>query len=285
MVVFACRTSQEEIYFSLLLFRRAHAEARFGAMYPFERRERILSKLHKTGQIRIGEDAKILGISASTIHRDLEELQKEGLVKKVRGGAVLMETQKSETHFDIRMKNRVKEKEEIARKAAELIQDDSCIFLDHSSTTVFLAREIRPRAFRNLVVITNSLVTPVELAGNSGIQVSLTGGVVMNEFKAVSGRWVSEALKRLIVHQVFVSIGSISLERGLMTQIPFIHEILPEVLQCGGQINVLADSSKFFKAGTFQIAPLSPSMRIFSDRKLPKDIIAQLQEKGTQVVI
>jgi len=133
-------------------------------------------------------------------------------------------------------------------------------------------------------VITNSMIAPVELAGNSGINVSLTGGVVMNEFKAVAGRWVSETLKRLMVHQAFVSVGAISAERGLMTQIPFIHELLPEVFQCCGRINVLADSSKFYKTGTFQIAPLSPSMWIFTDHKLSKDIIAEIQQKGPQMV-
>lgn len=254
-------------------------------MYPFERREKILNKLRRNGQIDISEDAEVLGVSIATFHRDLEVLAKQGLVKKVRGGAIPVKSAQFETHFDIRMRTRTKEKEEIARKAVKTVEDDSSIFLDHSSTTLFLARQLNRLSFRNLLVLTNSLVTPLELAGNSGIQVRLTGGIFENEFKALSGLSVIESLQSLNLHQVFASVGAISLEQGLMTQIPFIHDILPGIFLCGRRVNILADSSKFSKIGTFQIAALDASLRIFSDRGVPDDLRKKIHEKGPELII
>ncbi len=254
-------------------------------MYPFERKNKILARLQETGQINIGQDAKLFRVSTSTLHRDLEDLQKQGFVKKVVGGAVPATGGVFETHFDKRMKSRIKEKTSIARKAVERIHDDTSIFIDHSSSTVYLAREIRQRQFRSLVVLTNSLQIPLELGNIQGIRVISTGGFVEGEFKALSGRWVLEALHGVNLHQIFVSVGAVSVDMGLMTQIHFISELLPELFKRTQQINVLADSSKFFKIGTFQIAPLKPPLAIFTDKGLPETLRAAAEKKGVTVIV
>lgn len=253
-------------------------------MYPFERKNKILARLQDTGQINIGLDAKLFKVSTSTLHRDLEDLQKQGFVKKVVGGAVPASGGIFETHFDKRMKNRAKGKTAIARKAVERIHDDTSIFIDHSSSTVYLAREIKRRQFRSLVVLTNSLQIPLELGNIQGIRVISTGGFVEGEFKALSGRWVIEALKGVNLHQVFISVGAVSVEHGLMTQIHFISELIPELFKRCQHINVLVDSSKFFKIGTFQISPLKPSLTVFTDKGLPEEIRAAVEKKGVTVI-
>ncbi len=254
-------------------------------MYPFERKNKILARLQETGQINISQDAKLFRVSTSTLHRDLEELQKQGLVQKVVGGAVPATGGIFETHFDKRMKSRVKEKTAIARKAVERIQDDSSIFIDHSSSTVYLAREMRQRQFRSLVVLTNSLQIPLELGNIQGIRVISTGGLVEGEFKALSGRWVIEALKGVNLHQVFISVGAVSVEHGLMTQVHFISEIIHGLFKRCQHINALVDSSKFFKIGTFQISPLRPPLTVFTDKGLPDEIRAAVERKGVTVIV
>lgn len=254
-------------------------------MYPFERKNKILARLQETGQINIGRDAKLFNVSTSTLHRDLEDLEKAGFVTKVVGGAVPASGGLFETHFDKRMKTRVKEKMAIARKAVERVQDDTSIFIDHSSSTVYLAREIKRRQFRSLVVLTNSLQVPLELGNIQGIRVISTGGFVEGEFKALSGRWVMEALQEVNLHQVFLSVGAVSVEHGLMTQIHFISELVPALFKRSQHINVLVDSSKFFKIGTFQISPLKPSLTIFTDKGLPEELRAAVEKKGVTVIV
>ena len=254
-------------------------------MYPFERKEKILGRLRKTGRLNINEDAKLFNVSISTLHRDLEDLEKQGLVRKVVGGAVLADGIQSATHFDNRLQHRSREKKAIARKAVEYVQDDTSIYLDHSSTITYLAREIKQRAYKSLLVLTNSLQIPIELGGVQGIQVISTGGTVESEFKALGGRWVVDAIQRINLNQIFISVGAISVDKGLMTQMHFINDLFPELFRRSQHVNVLVDSSKFYKLCTFQISPLKPSFTIFSDKGLPSEIRNELEAGGINVVI
>ena len=254
-------------------------------MYPFERKEKILDRLRKTGKININEDAKLFNVSISTLHRDLEDLEKQGLIKKVMGGAVLVNGIQFATHFDKRLQIQAKEKKAIARKAVQHIQDDTSIYIDHSSTTTYLARELKQRSFKSLLVLTNSLQIPLELGGVQGIQVISTGGAVESEFKALYGRWVVDSLQRIHLNQVFISVGAISVKNGLMTQMHFINDLIPELFRRSQSINLLVDSSKFFKICTFQISPLKPSFTIFSDKGLPEEIRMEIEAKGLKLVI
>jgi len=254
-------------------------------MYPFERKEKILDRLRKIGRININDDARLFNVSISTLHRDLEDLEKQGRVKKVMGGAVLVNGIQFASHFDKRLQNHAKEKKAIARKAVQHIQDDTSIYLDHSSTTTYLARELKQRSFKSLLVLTNSLQIPIELGGIQGIQVISTGGAVESEFKALYGRWVVDSLQRINLNQIFISVGAISVEIGLMTQIHFINDLFPELFRRSEHINVLVDSSKFFKLCTFQISPLQPSFIIFSDNGLPEEIRQEIEARGIKLVI
>jgi DeoR/GlpR family transcriptional regulator of sugar metabolism len=254
-------------------------------MYPFERKEKILGRLRKTGRLNINEDAKLFNVSISTLHRDLEDLEKQGLVKKVVGGAVPASGIQSATHFDKRLQNQSRKKKAIARKAVEYIQDDTSIYLDHSTTITYLAREIKQRTYKSLLVLTNSLHIPTELGGIQGIQVISTGGAVESEFKAMHGRWVVDSIQRINLNQIFISVGAISVENGLMTQIHFINDLFPELFRRSRHINVLVDSSKFYKLCTFQISPLNPAFTIFTDKGLPPEIRHEIEAKGVRLVI
>ncbi len=254
-------------------------------MYPFERKEKIIDRLRKTGRININEDAKLFNVSISTLHRDLEDLEKQGLVKKVTGGAVAGSGIRFASHFDKRLQNQAKEKKAIARKAVQHIQDDTSIYLDHSSTTTYLARELKQRSFKSLLVLTNSLQIPIELGGIQGVQVISTGGAVDSEFKALYGRWVVDSIQRINLNQIFISVGAISAANGLMTQIHFINDLIPELFRRSQHINVLVDSSKFYKLCTFQISPLKPSFTIFTDKGLPEQIRQEIEAKGLKLVI
>ena len=84
---------------------------------------------------------------------------------------------------------------------------------------------------------------------------------------------------------IFISVGAISVRNGLMTQMHFINDLIPELFRRSQRINVLVDSSKFYKLCTFQISPLKPSFTIFSDKGLPQEIRNEIETKGLKLVI
>jgi DeoR family glycerol-3-phosphate regulon repressor len=118
-----------------------------------------------------------------------------------------------------------------------------------------------------------------------GIQVISTGGAVESEFKALYGRWVVDSLQRINLNQIFISVGAISVDNGLMTQMHFINDLFPELFRRTQHINVLVDSSKFYKLCTFQISPLKPSFTIFTDKGLPEEVIKEIEAKGLKLFI
>jgi DeoR family transcriptional regulator, fructose operon transcriptional repressor len=254
-------------------------------MYAFERKDRTLNELREHGRITVAREARRLGVSLATLRRDLDDLERQGFIQKVRGGAVLAEVERIETLFDARMKTAVAAKQHIARRAAETVKDDSSIFLDHSTTCVFLARTLKKRQFRNLIVLTNSLVVPGELGEAKGIEILLTGGVVQHEFRALAGRRVVDALSWLNLHQAFMSVGAISVERGLMTQVPFIADLIPAVLRSATPVNVLVDASKFAKIGAFQAGDIPAGLRVFTDPSLSREMRSRLEAASVEVIV
>jgi DeoR family fructose operon transcriptional repressor len=237
------------------------------------------------GQIKLDDICMECGISLSTLHRDLQQMEERGLIEKVRGGAVLTHTSHLQSHFDIRMQHQIAEKHSLTMLASSRIKDDTCVFLDHSTTAVYLARAIKERPFRNLVVLTNSLAVPFELMNKTGVEVIVTGGTVEKEFKALSGPRVLSSLESLNLHQVFASVGALSIEQGLMTSAAFIHALFSELFHCGSEINIIADSSKFFKIATFKIGPLEMVGRIFTDSGIPEDLRNEISVRGIEIVV
>jgi len=80
-------------------------------------------------------------------------------------------------------------------------------------------------------------------------------------------------------------VGAVAVENGLMTQMHFINDLFPKLLRRSRNINVLVDSSKFYKLCTFQISPLKPSFTIFTDKGLPEKIRKEIEARGIKLVI
>lgn len=253
-------------------------------MYPFERLNKVIELLKEKGQIKIGEAATHLGVSFSTLHRDLDRLEEHGIIEKVRGGAVYKEKVETVSHFTMRLERQVLEKTAIAEKALQLIDDDSCVFIDHSTTSVYLAKEIAKRDYRNLIILTNSLVAPEILADAAGVKVLLTGGEANHELEALGGRWVLKSFENINVHKIFLSVGAVSPEKGFMTQLPFIHEIFPEVFLLPQVKVVMVDNSKFYKVATFHVGDIKQADLIVTDKPLAKELLVAVEKKGPQVI-
>lgn len=155
-----------------------------------ERRRRLLDAVKTRGALSVGEAEKTLSVSRMTIHRDLAALQAQGLVRKVHGGVVAVESHAQRFHpraqpFEERLIQRREQKKAIAAKVAGLIADASTLLLDASTTTYFLAERLGQRsgaganraAARDHYVVTTSLPLLTELLRrNADMRVALTGG-------------------------------------------------------------------------------------------------------------
>ncbi|MEV8026200.1 DeoR/GlpR family DNA-binding transcription regulator [Microbacterium sp. NPDC080220] len=140
-------------------------------MLSAERRAQLLEILTRDGSIRLDTTAEILGVSAMTVRRDLDDLEREGLVRRVRGGAVAAIVPQG---FSARMANRSGAKSEIARKALDLIPHGGAVALDASSTVGALVAQLDTS--HELLVATNSYDNLRTAQGRPGVDAILIGG-------------------------------------------------------------------------------------------------------------
>lgn len=136
-----------------------------------ERRARLLEILAQDGSVRLDAAAQTLGVSAMTVRRDLDDLEREGVARRVRGGAVAAIVPQG---FGTRMAARGGAKAEIARKALDLIPHGGAVAVDASSTAGALVRELD--ASHEVLVVTNSYDNLRTAQGRPGVDAVLVGG-------------------------------------------------------------------------------------------------------------
>ena len=145
-------------------------------MLALERRNLILEKLQAEKRVVVSELSQLYDVSEETIRRDLDKLEKEGLAIKSYGGAVINEDVSIDLPFNVRKNQNVTGKQKMAELAASLVKDGDHIFLDASTTAVFVAKALKEK--ERLTVITNSMEILLELADVSGWNIISTGGVM-----------------------------------------------------------------------------------------------------------
>ena len=142
-------------------------------MLAIDRRNEILEKVQRDGSVRVTELSQRFDVTEETIRRDLEKLEAEGRITRTYGGAVLNKGTKEDLSINIRETFNQEDKNRIARKVVELINDGDSIMLDASTTTMYVARHLKNKS--GITVITNSLRVPMEMAGNTEAEVIVAG--------------------------------------------------------------------------------------------------------------
>ena len=129
-------------------------------MLALERRNLILEKLQEEKRVVVSELSQLYNVSEETIRRDLDKLEKEGLATKSYGGAVINEDVGIDLPFNIRKNQNVQGKQKMAEIAASMVNDGDHIFLDASTTAVFVAKALKEK--ERLTVVTNSMEIRLE---------------------------------------------------------------------------------------------------------------------------
>lgn len=171
------------------------------------RRQGILDLLMEAGSATVDELSARFDVSRMTIHRDLDQLEQEGLLRKVRGGASMQSSAQFESDFRYRQRLAGPQKQRIAAAAAALVEPGQTVIVDDSSTAGGIAAHLA--AIRPLTVITNNLAVIQELAGAAGITLIALGGQYSKKFHGFFGLLADESLRSLHADIAFVSTSSI----------------------------------------------------------------------------
>ncbi len=253
-------------------------------MTIFERRQRLLDILRKEPGLRVPEMADALEVSEGTIRNDLNALEEDGLLERVRGGAILSsDVPVRSLSFLSRLKQNAGAKQAIARQAAELVGDGDSILLDASTTVYFIARFLQNR--RKLRVITNGIEIARLLAQNPTNTVILLGGVLNTDSTSITGLISERIVQDLHVKTAFVSCSGITAEAGL-TEVHIAEAQLKEkALAAAEKVIALVDAGKFGKVDLTSFARLDQIDHLFTDDRLSQDWLEGLQQTPLEFTV
>jgi DeoR/GlpR family transcriptional regulator of sugar metabolism len=174
------------------------------------------------------------------------------------------------------------EKDRIGQVAAQLVLDGETIFLGSGTTTQAVARHLENK--RNLTVITNALNIANQLADNPNITVIITGGVLRHSEFSMIGHIVEQTLKELRADKAIISMHAVSIEEGL-TNDNLLETITDRVIiHFAREVILVADHSKFGRATTGIIAPITAVHKIITDDQTPQEMIQQVCDLGITVI-
>ena len=166
-------------------------------MLALERQKKILETLNADGVVTVSKLSVELNVTEETVRRDLEKLEAKELLRRTYGGALPVDDGNFEFSLEKRKGLNIEAKQAVARKAIQFIATGDTVFLDASTTTFCMAKELKN--MKNITVITNSIRVINELSGIEGIKVIAVGGIVICDILAV--RVVACGLRQRIVDQ------------------------------------------------------------------------------------
>lgn len=236
-------------------------------MLQIERFRQIRELLEKTPTLRIGQLAELLYVSEATVRRDVDAMEKDGLLKRVYGGVTL---NKEDMPLTLRSFQHADEKEEIGKLAAELVKDGNTIFIDSSSTALHMLPFIKHK--KDMTVISNSQKVIDTLAFTNN-KLILTGGELIPKNLAYVGELACRSLDMYRPDLVFFSSQGIDLN-GEITDVSQSETALRRAaIKRGIQTVFLCDSSKAGRVYTHHVCYKSEITQIITDKKFPKEYL------------
>lgn len=252
-------------------------------MLANQRREKILELIREDGHAKVLELSRIFKVTEVTIRQDLERLEKEGLIKREHGGAILKNMDAGVRNITLQNQKNMPEKMAIARKAVTFIQNGDTIILDSGSTTTEIAKLLT--GFQNLTVITNALNIALILGAYPNINLVVTGG----EFKAptlsLTGQKAADFFQNLNVDKLFLATAGITLKSGLTY--PSISDICVKraMIESANDVYLVADSTKIGINSFASLGALSLINLLITDSKISEENKQMLQSNDIAYTI
>ena len=238
-------------------------------MLQLERQKQILDYLEKNRKATTNELSEMLGVSATTIRTDLNQMDKEHLLTKTHGGALYLDTSINKEltakayFFDERALENRAAKEEIADEAVKYVKDHMCIFLDASSTAYTLGMKLT--GFTELTVITNGINLALSLKDVPGITVILTGGIVTSASSSIEGLLGEDLLRKIHTDIAFVSARGFSIENGLTDFSIYEADLKRMCIKASSKTIALVDHTKYDTTSISSYASLDDVNLVITD--------------------
>lgn len=254
-------------------------------MYATERQGLIEQRLAEIGRVSVVELAREFDVTTETVRRDLDRLERSGLLRRVHGGAVTLERgSTTEPSLPERSLRNAAAKAGIARRALEALPSQGSIFLDAGSTTAALAGQLAAHpGFDRLEVVTHAIPIADALASAGAASLSVIGGRVRGLTAAAVGAATVRAIESLRPDVAFIGTNGVSAGFGLSTPDPDEAAVKSAMIRAARLVVVLADADKLGRELLVSFAGLADIDVLVTDEAPPADLADALDDSDVEV--
>jgi DeoR/GlpR family transcriptional regulator of sugar metabolism len=250
-------------------------------MQPEARQKRVQEFLNRTEFASLEELAREVGVSVSTVRRDVAALESAGGLRRTHGGARLLNPPSDEFTFAARDTHQLAEKEAIGRACAELIRPSQTVIIDAGTTAYHVAKNLESKSPQ---IITNSLPVANFFAAANRVELILSGGVIYPRLGVLVGPLAVEAFSKIHADVAVMSAGGITLE-GVSNSHGLLIEIQRAMIRAAQRVIFCFDSTKLGRRSVSALCGLDRIHVIVTDGGAPAELVGQLRQRGLEVVI
>jgi DeoR family fructose operon transcriptional repressor len=261
--------------------RQTDSEGGF-LLYAEERRHEIAVVVRQNGRGDVAHLAEQFDVTPETIRRDLTDLERRNVLRRVHGGALPIERFRTEPEVAEKATWMANEKARIAAAALTFIPERGSVLVDAGTTTLALA-QIFPD--RDLTVFTNGLPVGNELASRRNLQLYVIGGRVRGRTLANVDDWALRQLAELHVDVGFIGTNGLTVGRGLSTPDPAEAAVKRAMCLAARQVIVLTDHSKVGEEDAVRFAPIDQVDVLVTDTGLTPQDRESLEDAGVELVL
>lgn len=249
---------------------------------PANRHEAIYRLAKEQHVVKVTELSELLGVTEMTIRRDLEAMERKGLIERTHGGAVYNDRVGLELLYEQKSALHEREKEAIGSLAASLIEEGDTVFLNSGSTTIQVIQHLDKGRVK---VITNNPLVPLNIRSDK-LEVYLTGGELRRESFTLVGEPAMHSIRQAYANKAVIGIDGFSLRHGLTNTIQaesWLNRLM--IHRTHGEVILVADSSKVGKVTNFRTSSISALSTIVTDERLDPQYAEEFSRIGIRVLI
>jgi DeoR/GlpR family transcriptional regulator of sugar metabolism len=250
-------------------------------MLAEERRNRLLELIRTRRFASLPELVEGLGVSESTIRRDLDYLEQQGATRRIHGGVLYAGVSPKLQHFDLRQPAQWDLKKAIAGAAVSLVNDGDAVLLDGGSTTYEVARLL---VGRPLHLVTNSLPVANLLASDLNSDLVFIGGNICPRTGVARGPYADRMLAEIRVRKTILSTAAVS-DEGFFNNNLLLVETERAMIRAGSEVIVVADSTKFGHQSLGHVCPLGAVRHLVVDERISDEWRKKIVAAGVNLLV
>ena len=247
----------------------------------------ILNDMHKTGSVSVDALAEQLQVTVVTIRRDLDALERKGLLHRTHGGAMpiqpmFYEPFRRDRSFVMQVDRQADEKRRIGYAAAALIQPDETIAVTPGTTAAAVIRAL-PLNY-NLTVVTSTANVAVELSKRKDIKVFVTGGTLHGEWFSLVGPHAQRSLENILIHTLFIGADGLDPDWGATSFDQDEADLLRMMVEHSRRRVAVVDHTKLGKVANWKICESRNLHVVVTDTQATDETVVPFREMGVEII-